>query len=76
MKAKVEREELVKAVRDYLEANGGWVESVKFKQFLRRFGYKPSYVKYVISDLRVEGIIEVFRSPSGLWVVRLPKENV
>jgi len=74
MRRKVDMEELKKAVASFLKANGGFVEPIKFKQFLRRFGYKPSYIKYVMQDLKMEGVIETEQRPGGYWIVKLSKE--
>ena len=74
MKRKVSWEELKNAVVSFLEANNGFVEPIKLKQFLRRFGYSPSYIKYVMQDLKMEGIIETEQRPGGYWIVKLGKE--
>ena len=76
MARKIKKEELYNAVKNFLESNGGWVRTGKFKQFLARFGYSPSYINiYLMNELKIAGIIETFRSPSGIWIVRLPKKK-
>jgi len=68
------RDKLVEEVKKFLKNNGNEVESIKFKQFLISKGYSPTYLPYLISNLKILGVIDVIKT-EGVWKVKLKAIN-
>jgi len=64
------KDKLVDEVKEFLKSKGNEIESIKFKQFLIGKGYSPTYLPYIISNLKLLGIIDVVKM-EGKWKVKL-----
>jgi len=69
--------ELLRAMKEELFKEKDWVQTHELKAWLlqktqRSIGYISNYL---IPELRARNIIQIFRSPTGLWIAKLKPEN-
>lgn len=71
---RIDKDRLINEVKEFLKSNGNEVESIRFKRFLMDKGYSISYLPFIISNLKLLGVIDVIRT-EGKWKIKLKVIN-
>jgi len=69
--------EMLKAMKEELFKEKDWVQTQELKAwFLKKTNTSIAYVgNYIVPELKARNIIQVFRSPTGLWIAKIRPKN-